>query len=196
MNVIGYTESIAQPDGSILRSIRVTLDGDQNESSVPDDMGNRHRFQIWDEWEMGLPDPETGERVRINTIPPYAPPAIDLSVYTATKRWEREVGGIVVGGLDVATDDRSKIMISGARIKADKDPDFTAQWKCPDGGFMTLDASTIILASDAVLDHVNDCFSIEAAVLADIADGAITMPQEVDAAFAVQLSPQRFQTRA
>lgn len=65
MNVIGYTES---------GMIRAILDGDDAESTIPDDMGNRHRFMIWDEWEMGPPDPETGERARINTIPAYVPP--------------------------------------------------------------------------------------------------------------------------
>jgi hypothetical protein len=40
---------------------------------VPDDMANSDRYSIWDTWEMGPPDPETGERVRINTIPPYNP---------------------------------------------------------------------------------------------------------------------------
>jgi hypothetical protein len=174
MEVIGYTES---------GMIRAMLDNDVRETLVPDDMGNSHR-QMIAKWEA-----------EGNTIPPYVPSAIDLNAYTATKRWEREVGGIVVGGLDVATDDRSKIMISGARMKADKDPAFTAQWKCPDGSFITLDAATIIHASDAVLDHVNDCFSIEADVLAAIGDGSISTTAEVDAAFAVQLSPQRFQTR-
>ncbi|TCR07363.1 DUF4376 domain-containing protein [Neorhizobium sp. JUb45] len=174
MNVIGYTES---------GLIRVMFEGEDGENIVPEDMGNRHR-QMIAEWEA-----------EGNTIPPYAPPAIDLNTYTATKRWEREVGGIVVGGLDVATDDRSKIMISGARMKADKDPAFTAQWKCPDGSFITLDAATIIHASDAVLDHVNDCFSIEADVLAAIVDGSISTSADVDAAFAVQLSPESFQTR-
>lgn len=53
MNVIGYTES---------GSIRVILDGQDSESTVPNDMGNRHRIMIA-EWES-----------EGNTIPPYVPP--------------------------------------------------------------------------------------------------------------------------
>ena len=41
MNVIGYTES---------GTIRVIFDGDEDESFVPDDIGNRHRAMIA-EWE-------------------------------------------------------------------------------------------------------------------------------------------------
>ena len=54
MNVLGYTESGA---------IRVIFDGDENESTVPDDMGNRHRVMIA-EWEA-----------EGNEIPAYVPPA-------------------------------------------------------------------------------------------------------------------------
>lgn len=55
-------------------SIIATIDG--TECCVPNDMANRDRRMIWDEWEMapapeGTPD---SERVRINTIPPYVPP--------------------------------------------------------------------------------------------------------------------------
>ncbi|MDU8502973.1 hypothetical protein RYB01_27840, partial [Pseudomonas syringae] len=52
-----------------------------------------------------------------------------LLVYAADKRWRVETGGIVVGGMSVATDDRSKLMITGARVKADKDAAFTTNWK-------------------------------------------------------------------
>ncbi len=34
-----------------------------------------------------------------------------LVAYAADKRWRVETGGISVGGIDVATDDRSKLMI-------------------------------------------------------------------------------------
>jgi len=50
MNVIGYTES---------GSIRAIFVGNENESVVPDDMGNRHRQMIAD-WEA-----------KGNVIPPY-----------------------------------------------------------------------------------------------------------------------------
>lgn len=57
MNVIGYTEG---------GSIRVVFDGDEDESIVPDDVGNRDRQMIAD-WEA-----------KGNTIPPFKEP--DASV--------------------------------------------------------------------------------------------------------------------
>lgn len=111
------------------------------------------------------------------------PPA-DLVAYAANKRWEVETGGINVGGVPVATDDRSKIMIIGARVKADADANFTTQWKLPSGEFVSIDAATLIAISDAVLAHVDACFAVEGAVLTDIEGGTITTTAQIDEAFA------------
>lgn len=119
-------------------------------------------------------------------IEPPAPepgPEPTLFEYAAQKRWEKEVGGITVNGAPVATDDRSKLMIVGARIKADTDPSFTTQWKGPDGSFIALNAAAIITISDAVLEHVNNCFAIEDQVLSDITAGVITTTTEIDTVF-------------
>ncbi len=107
----------------------------------------------------------------------------DLIGYAANVRWRKEVGGISVGGIPVATDDRSKLLIASARIKADSNPEFTTKWKTG-SGFILLDAATIIALSDAVLAHVDACFETEGEVLAAIDAGTITTRDDVDAAFA------------
>lgn len=111
-----------------------------------------------------------------------APTKPELSAYAADKRWRVETGGIVVSGVSVATDDHSKMMIMGARIKADRDAAFTTQWKVASGDFVTIDAATIIAISDAVLSHVDACFAAEALVLEQITAGTITTRAQVDAA--------------
>lgn len=120
------------------------------------------------------------------TTPPVSDTGadFDLPAYAAHKRWEKEVGGIEVNGLTVATDDRSKTMISGARVAAMANPDFTTSWKGAGGEFVPLDANAVIAISDAVLAHVSNCFAAEAQVLADIEAGSITTIEQIDAAFA------------
>ena len=109
--------------------------------------------------------------------PPPPPPTTEqLAAYAADKRWRVETGGLAV-----ATDDRSKIMIIGARVKANSDPGFTTEWKTG-AGFVTIDAATIIAISDAVQAHVAACFAAEAAVLAEIEGETITGTAEIDAA--------------
>ncbi|MGI2036419.1 hypothetical protein ACRQ1B_28990 [Rhizobium panacihumi] len=66
MKVYGYT---------LHGMIRADLGNGVEFTDVPDDMSNSDRWKIWDEWEMGPPDLQTGERVRINTIPYHADPA-------------------------------------------------------------------------------------------------------------------------
>ncbi|HEV2504394.1 MAG TPA: DUF4376 domain-containing protein [Mesorhizobium sp.] len=136
------------------------------------------------------PSDETGtqtEAALAAVLQPYGlalwpvPLKDQLASFAADKRWRIETSGITVGGVPVATDDRSKIMIIGARVKADGDPNFTTEWKTP-AGFATINAAAVIAISDAVLAHVDACFAAEAVVLAQIEVGAITTTAEIDAA--------------
>lgn len=108
---------------------------------------------------------------------PYAPPSFEEMRTTklaaaAAKRWAVETGGITVFDVPVFTDDRSKLMITGARIKADADPAFTTQWVAADGNITTLDADSIIAISNAVLAHVDACFTRFAGLAAAIQGAA------------------------
>ncbi len=107
----------------------------------------------------------------------------DLLAYAANKRWETEVGGITFNGAPVSTDDRSKQMVTGARLAAQADPDFVTPWVMDDNSVVQLNAQAIIALSDAVLAHVQACFTVFATVRAGIADGTVTTRQQVDAAF-------------
>lgn len=115
--------------------------------------------------------------------PPEPPTKDQLLSRLAARRWQVETGGIVLNGMTVATDDRSKTMIMGARIAAMANPDHVVNWKMPDGSWVQLDAATITAISDAVLNHVNNCFEKEAEVAALIEAGDITGIEGVEAAF-------------
>ncbi len=118
-----------------------------------------------------------------NDQPQTDHPGLTLAEYAAAKRWEKETGGLSISGMNIATDDRSKVMISGARVAAMADPNFTTSWKGSDGEFVPIDANAVIAISDAVLAHVSGCFAIEAEVLAGIESGALKTIDEIDAAF-------------
>jgi hypothetical protein len=107
----------------------------------------------------------------------------DLLVYSGGKRWEKENGGFQIGGMHIATDDRSKTMITGARIAADANTDFSTPWKTPDGNFTRITAPIIVMISNAMLDHVDACFNKEELISADIVSGAITTTEQIDAAW-------------
>lgn len=102
----------------------------------------------------------------------------------AAYRWEKEVGGINYGGLPIATDDRSKLMINGAYNKAidEADPTAIRKFKAT-GGFVTVDNATIIAVALAVADHVQKCFDAEEIVYNNIESNMYTTVQEVKDAF-------------
>lgn len=106
-----------------------------------------------------------------------------LSAYAASVRYDREIAGITVNGVAVATDRKSQAMINGAFNMAMRDSTFTTEWKTVNGAFVTLDAPTIIATATAVGAHVAACFAKEASVAA-AAGGTIKTPADIDAAFA------------
>lgn len=114
-------------------------------------------------------------------------PGLTLAEYAAAKRWEKEVGGVEVNGMTVATDDRSKMLISGARQGAENNDHFKVRFKFADGSFAEIDAPAIITISDAVLAHVQHCFAIEDRVQQAISDGTITSTSQIDTEFTFNL---------
>lgn len=135
---------------------------------------------------VGAPDQvEIGWVYDGSTFGPPAEPSVDLIAYAADLRWRREVGGITLDGVPVATDDRSKMMILGARVAASADPAWQTVWQGSDGNAYPVDAATMIAISDAVQDHVNRTFATFAAVKSGIEAGTITAPTEIDATFVV-----------
>lgn len=114
----------------------------------------------------------------------YGPP--DLAAYAYTKRLAKEGGGITVVGIPILTDDRSLMMMIGARVSADADPTFITTWPGGDGHAYSLTAPQIIAISDAVSAHISACAVTYGQVLANIHGGTITTTAQVDAAFAAQ----------
>lgn len=111
------------------------------------------------------------------------PPPVDLAAYAKRMRDEVENGGIVMAGIPIATDDRSKVLVLGARRRAEKDPTITTLWAAEDGNTYPLTAGMVIGISDAIGDHVDACFSVYVEVRAAIAARTITTPGQIDAAF-------------
>lgn len=144
------------------------------------------RFHESMEWFACSDDVAVGWRRVDGALTAPVPPVIevDLVAYAADKRWQIETGGIAIGGVPVATDDRSKLMIMGARVAAAANEDWETVWHGSDGETYPLNAAQMIAISDAVEAHVNATFATFAGVKADIEAGEITSAAEIDAAFA------------
>lgn len=127
-------------------------------------------------------DPVSGEFTRPEPAPPTKQ---DLAEYAAHQRWQKEIGGMIWNGWPVHTDreSQSKIIAERLAIEAGEraDPD---GWKFADGSFRLVSNEEFISLSNAIRQHVRDCFAMEALVLAQIEAGAITTTAQIDAAFA------------
>lgn len=102
----------------------------------------------------------------------FSPPIIEIDFAAELKnvRDKKLGGGITVGGTEIGTDNLTQSRIMAVSIKAKEDSAYTVKWKLK-SGFITLDATTIIIISNAVHDHVQACFTAESNVdLALVAD--------------------------
>jgi hypothetical protein len=79
----------------------------------------------------------------------------------AARRWQAETAGVVVDGVQFATDERTRTALIGARIMATEQPALQLEWKSAAGGFVDLMSAQVIAAADAVAEHVRACFSCE-----------------------------------
>lgn len=102
---------------------------------------------------------------------PLPPP--DWAALIAARRYDAEVDGTVVGGMPIDTDDRSKLLINGAAMRADRNADYVLRWKTSQG-FVDLSAAQVLAVADAVSEHVQLCFDREDALLGAVTDGSIT----------------------
>lgn len=105
---------------------------------------------------------------------------VTLKGYAALKRWQRETSGIVVSGQAIATDDRTKNLLLGARVAANNNPAFTTPWANEDGTISELNAAQVIAISDAVLAHVKGCFARFETISDGIDAATITTRLQVD----------------
>jgi len=115
-------------------------------------------------------------------------PQDQLLAYAANKRWEIETGGITVGGVQIATDDRSKALINGTKAYLDANQTLTIKFKAGEG-WVELGQEQITGIFTAVAAHVQSCFTAEAAIDARIGSGELTTAAAIDAAFAAALQP-------
>lgn len=108
----------------------------------------------------------------------------ELIAYAKTTRDAAEAGGITVFGVAIATDDRSKTLVLGARRRVERDPALITKWAANDGFVYPLNAATVIAVSDAIGDYVAALFDTYAEVMAAITDGSVTTSAQIDARFA------------
>lgn len=95
----------------------------------------------------------------------------------AAKRFVVETGGVTVAGTVVKTDRESQATLTGAWVRAQRNPAVSIQWKGA-AGWVTVGAAEIEAMADAVGDHVQACFDHEKALADEIA--ALTTISAVD----------------
>jgi hypothetical protein len=110
-------------------------------------------------------------------------PKVHLYKHSADARWRMETRGVTVAGMSIPTDRESQALINGGVTFVQLHPSETVKWKTGNGTHVTLNATQVIAIGDAVAAHVQTAFAKEAEVSAQIASGAITTREQIEAAY-------------
>ena len=122
---------------------------------------------------------------KVFTAPVSKP--VDLRAYAASARYAKEVGGITVGNVPIATDRDSQALIDGLWVGAQLSSSGTVQYKST-AGYVSLSDAQVVTIVGAVKAHVQACRAAEQALDAGIAAGTVTTTAQVDAALAAVTS--------
>jgi len=85
----------------------------------------------------------------------------------ATHRYSVVNGGTTINGIAIQTDETSRSDIIAAFIMATANPNYSIQWKTPNG-FVTLGSAAIISLAGAVAAFVQKAFATEASLITNI----------------------------
>ena len=151
-------------------------------NTVPPFDGRTHRMAST---YTDTQEPQYGRTKRVWNVEPIPLDDIKAACKAAATdlRWQKETGGILIAGIPVATDDRSKTLILGKRAQAQSDPAMTFRWKAASGEWVELTGVQIIAIADAVADHVQACFDREG----DLHD-AIDAAETAEAVLAIDIA--------
>jgi len=112
----------------------------------------------------------------------WAFPKAALKALAADKRFRVETGGLVVGGIPIATDRQAQAMITGAGNLFDKDPSLlTVDWSIDAENFVTLDKATVQQNGILIGRHVQASFTAQRQIVALIDAGDITTAEQIEA---------------
>lgn len=185
------TEQRADLDGDPSAAVTVEIEAAESADAFRARMvaehagaGVRHIVVTAEQLPQNVPPERWVVDWATGTIAVAGPGMGDLLAHAAACRWRRQTGGIMVAGLPVRTDDKTRIEIGLARADATADPGWTTRWKLANGQFVSINATAIAGIAEAVSLHLRDCFAREDRAAAGIAAGSITTLAEVEACFA------------
>lgn len=113
----------------------------------------------------------------------------DLIKYAGTRRWQKEIAGIMVNGMAVSTAEADRSLLNGLAITAQRSPPDKTFSFTDNGVAYTLTSAQALALFDAVSGYIQACRSAEATLIAAInptppVQPTVTSRAQIDAAFA------------
>lgn len=106
----------------------------------------------------------------------------ELLARSASKRYDKETSGVMIGNNHIYTDRQSQAMITGISTLLQLSPNTVINFKTSDG-FIEANSSNMSEIALGVASHIQTCFSTESLVANEISANNITTFDQVDQAY-------------
>lgn len=103
-----------------------------------------------------------------------------LLAYAADKRWKKETGGTVIGGIPMSSDRETQSKLTAAFLLAQFDSKTVFSWKVG-GDFVEISADMVKAIAVGVGKFVQACYKAESVVIEEINNGTIVSEADIDA---------------
>lgn len=110
----------------------------------------------------------------------------DRIAHLAQVRSDAVDAGFDFGGVRILCDIKSTTYLTAARLEAMADPEYSVNWKTPDG-FVVLSAAVIIAATTTARQFVQKCFDVEAELLPEVEDDTLFTKAAIETAFNIHM---------
>lgn len=127
-----------------------------DQTVIPNNVENRD-WQDYQTWLSNGNEPEA--RFNENELKEIARKEIEAV------RYEAEVFGVSIDGMTILSDRDTQMKLTSAALRAQRDPNYSLDWKCTDGVFVHLTGDEIVEIADLVGDYVQACYTRESQLL-------------------------------
>lgn len=150
--------------------------------------GKYSNYSIVEKWQVSNTDPGlviTGETTKfdgtkvIETLEYRSLSTQELLSYSASSRYNKEIGGISVSNNSIFTDRQSQSMIVGIITLMTMNPNTTINFKTGQG-FIKANLSVMNTIANSVATHVQTCFDTESDLSNQIKDNSIKLYSQID----------------
>jgi hypothetical protein len=141
-------------------SIKKVVEPTEEENENVDEFKYLKKLKYYTQWFVDIPNNQVVKQYSLTELT-FSEKKQNMIEDLVNIRYEKEISGIVIDGLNFSTDRQSQALINAAYTLIQKDNHKEINWKTADNNWIILKASNINFYTYCFSDYVENCFTNE-----------------------------------